>query len=738
MLKFTLALILALSAVSQALLAVFIRRRYASPLAGPYALTLLTMAGWTVSYGCSLLTDDLATKVFFRQITFVILPFVPVAWYLCIHRYTSPERRPPPDLPWWLIVVPCVTAVLSITSSHHRLMEYDHRLEAWGPLFGAGYQLGAWAKGSTLFLSFVLAASAVRLLLFLRHASGAFFFRRTLLLVVLTFIPSLSTFLFYFAFNPIPGYSITPFVMGPIALGHWYALFHYNVFELLPIAQQLVFAHLSEGLLVFNRDGRLVDFNVAAGGMIGIAQPADIGKTAEALLREGSIMRFLRSEEEAPCLVPALGDETRRTWELSRRRVFSPNGSEEGFYLLIRDVTDRMRAEQEIRENEIRYRRLIEEAPFPALINDLEQDLIHLANPSVAQWVGIPLEQIVGGPVSCFYQDPEVRRTLLDLLRASGRFSNREVILKRGAHGPATVLLSAAVIEWRGRRSIFATFMDITESRRVQAELAASELRKHQLAIAENEKQRIGRDLHDAFGQRLTGCALLCHTLERKLEAAGRPEWKDAGTVRQLLNQAVEDARMISHGLNPADLAGTGFWCALEETVEQIRRLNTIEITLTPRHPLGIDSGEVAIHLLRIAQEAIANALRHGSPKRIGVTLSIGKEEGNLEIIDDGSGFDPQRLPAPSASGLQIMRYRAEFIGGTLSIRSASGSGTTVACAFPLSFHRFPDPVGQFAQGKRLGQKENALFDNPVVGDDPAGMPGHEDDTDPGPKLGSP
>lgn len=695
MIKLILALILALSATLQTFLASYIRRKYDSPLVGPYALMLLTMAGWTVFYGCSLLTDDLATKVFFRRIIFVVLPFIPVAWFLCIYRYTSPERRPPPDLPWWLILIPCVTAILSITSGYHHLMEFDHQLEAWGPLFGARYQIGPWGKGSTLFFALVLVASALRLFLFLRHDFGVFFLRRTLFLLILTFIPSLSTFLFYLAFNPIPGYSITPFVMGPIALGHWYALFHFNVFELRPIAHQLVFANLSDGLFVFNRDACLIDFNLAAAGMIGISQPSDIGKKPEALFPEGPFMDFLHSAEESTCLVPAIGGEAGRTWELNRRRVVSPTGSEEGFYLLIRDITDRIRAEEEARANELRYRRLIEEAPFPALISDLEQDLIHLANPSVAQWIEIPLEQLVGGPVSCFYQEPEVRRTLLEQLQGAGRFSDREVILKRGVHGPATVLLSAGVIEWRGRPCIFATFMDITERRRQQAELAAGELRKHQLAVAENEKKRIGRDLHDAFGQRLTGCALLCHTIERKLEAAGWPEWKDAGHVRQLLNQAVEDARMISHGLNPADLAGTGLWCALEENFEHIRRLNTIEITLSPRQPVSIDSGEVAIHLLRIAQEAVANAIRHGKPKRIGVTLSIEQDAGKLEIADDGRGFDPQRLSASSGSGLQIMRYRAELIGGTLNVHSTPGAGSTIACAFSGRV-LCPQPAGAF------------------------------------------
>jgi signal transduction histidine kinase len=93
----------------------------------------------------------------------------------------------------------------------------------------------------------------------------------------------------------------------------------------------------------------------------------------------------------------------------------------------------------------------------------------------------------------------------------------------------------------------------------------------------------------------------------------------------------------------------------------------------------------MAVHLFHIAQEAIANAIRHGGATQIDIALTEQAACRTLTVTDNGSGFDPPSISAEAGVGLCLMQYRAALIGGSIELSSQPGSGTHIVCSFPAS-----------------------------------------------------
>jgi signal transduction histidine kinase len=161
--------------------------------------------------------------------------------------------------------------------------------------------------------------------------------------------------------------------------------------------------------------------------------------------------------------------------------------------------------------------------------------------------------------------------------------------------------------------------------------------------------------------------------LERDPEAAR----VQLARVRELAREALAELRSLILGLRPADLAHDGLEEALRKEVEMLRRVHGIEVELRAENGSEPDPGDIEV--LRIAHEALHNAVRHAAAKRVTVQLEGGDRRLRLEVSDDGIGFDPADPELRSRHlGLTSMEERARELGGRLELRSAPGAGTTV------------------------------------------------------------
>ena len=206
------------------------------------------------------------------------------------------------------------------------------------------------------------------------------------------------------------------------------------------------------------------------------------------------------------------------------------------------------------------------------------------------------------------------------------------------------------------------------------------DLEEELLRTSDEERARIGQDLHDDLCQQLTGIELRTEVLRHRLarQPAAREE---AEKIGGFVRVAMLHARTLAHGLSPVQFEANGLMAALHELTANIRELFGVACEFRCESPVLIASQFAATHLYRIAQEAISNAIRHGHARRITVSLAPAPQGGVLTVADDGVGCSTPVWES-SGMGLRTMQYRSEMIGATLRIEPAEGGGAAVTCEF--------------------------------------------------------
>ena len=193
------------------------------------------------------------------------------------------------------------------------------------------------------------------------------------------------------------------------------------------------------------------------------------------------------------------------------------------------------------------------------------------------------------------------------------------------------------------------------------------------------ERQRIARDLHDTLEQELVGVTMLLDDTTRRLSGTQSPANQPLNLARRLLRRAREESRTTIRELRSVTLEKRGLPAAMEELLRQLITTNETQLTVTIGGTPSRLAGVLETQLLRIAQEAVANAAHHASAKHIRVTLDYLPDHVKLSIQDDGCGFDPKATTALEGHfGLSGMNERAAKIGSQLQIHSELTEGTHV------------------------------------------------------------
>jgi len=208
-------------------------------------------------------------------------------------------------------------------------------------------------------------------------------------------------------------------------------------------------------------------------------------------------------------------------------------------------------------------------------------------------------------------------------------------------------------------------------------------LQRDVLNISEKERQRIGHDLHDSLGQRLTAASMTANAMLESVRESSAALTPQAELVSRQLREAIAEARALSHGLAPVSLEADGLHGALTELARSITASGRVRCVVECPAQVRVDDPQKATELFRIAQEAANNALKHAEASEIRIGLEQDDPMLVLEVEDDGEGFDESQT-AREGMGLQIMRYRARLIGGTLEVKPAPAGGTLVRCVLEL------------------------------------------------------
>ncbi len=245
--------------------------------------------------------------------------------------------------------------------------------------------------------------------------------------------------------------------------------------------------------------------------------------------------------------------------------------------------------------------------------------------------------------------------------------------------GSGTVLFIDAIMRESEQRHRL-----IAELEATQRELAAAE---REAGVLE-ERQRLAREIHDTLAQGFTSIVMLLEAAEAEIGSDQTAAARHLDQARRTARESLGEARGVMWALQPEALERTSLPQAIGRIAEQLREETGVASSMVSGTP-GQLPRQAETALLRAAQEGLANVRKHAGAKEVVLTLSYVADRVILDIRDDGSGFDLAALAdgARNGTGLGLpgMRARMEELGGTLTVESAPGQGTSLAAAVPTT-----------------------------------------------------
>jgi len=322
------------------------------------------------------------------------------------------------------------------------------------------------------------------------------------------------------------------------------------------------------------------------------------------------------------------------------------------------------------------YRIMIEQMAEGA-VTFARDGTILFCNHRFAELLHLPLAQIVGSNLFDYLSETE-RLPFQDILHGVNGVAGRSELQLRSPSGPTfPAHVSITALQTEESACAFSMVVNNLEEQR--------RLERQVLEVSEREQLRLGQDLHDGLGQALAGIAYMLQSVPLEPE-------KQSGhiaRITELVNHSLAQTRELAKGFYPVELERHGLQLALQELATNVN--TTFQIDCRVASDKGMDQIDkaVQIHLFRIIQESIRNAVRHGEARTIHVQATGSNNEAIAIITNDGRLFPTEKMQATLANthgmGLKIMHYRARLIGATLEFTPGEKSGCMVRCIIPLS-----------------------------------------------------
>ena len=343
----------------------------------------------------------------------------------------------------------------------------------------------------------------------------------------------------------------------------------------------------------------------------------------------------------------------------------------------------------DLRSREAQLSAILESASDAIIVTDPLLSIV-MANSAALRYFGMTRESIVGTMLERLF--PERLRqphcsAIEDAVAAGGAGRHLELIGQRsdGSEFPIEAALSALPQEEKPLVTLI--LRDVSEARRLQDELRASQAELRNLISAQHrvedgERRRIARELHDELQQVLVAIKMLVGSIEQELVANPRRLHSLVGRIDKLVGTAVSSTRRIVNDLRPLMLEELGLLPALEALCQQFEERTGIEVHCSVQDPADLwpaVSEKVEICLYRVAQESLTNVAKHSGATQVAVEL-VARPDGRLSmrISDNGRGLHDDGRRGPMAFGLKGMTERVRDLGGSLRIENGPQGGTVV------------------------------------------------------------
>jgi PAS domain S-box-containing protein len=445
----------------------------------------------------------------------------------------------------------------------------------------------------------------------------------------------------------------------------------------------------SDAIMITDKAGNFIEANPSMCDLVGYSREELLGTHVASLIDPEQLKTDPFRLDSNAAGVP----------ELRERRMVHKNGTiieveanvklaPDGRLLaILRNVTERKRIVQQMLREKAMSDSIINSLPGVFLLREYQGKNLRW-NKQFEEISGYSAPEIPDLDVYSFYEEDEqvnVRQRVQNML-ATGRSSAEvRIVKKNGDRLP--FLLTAIIVKLEGKTCVMVMGFDISERKKAEEELSlANEQLRHLSAhlqnIREEERKSIALEIHDELGQQLTALKIdLAWMMKR---CSGDQLLDRLSGMDSLIDHTIDTVRRISSELRPSILDDLGLAEALDWQSAEFEKRFLIPSRFLCRVPdVGIDAA-IVTGLFRIYQESLTNVARHAEASSVSGSLKLVEGDLVLEVADDGKGFDTQATGKKGGFGLLGMKERTAMMGGTCSVSSSPGAGTTVTVCVPL------------------------------------------------------
>lgn len=504
------------------------RWRRASPVHA-FPLLMFALSWWSFTYGMEMAGTDLEGIRFWTRLSYLGIAPSPVLWLVLSVQYAGKDRwlkRPALAV---LFVIPLLSTILVWTSEFQRFFYRDMALDLSGafPIQVLTPGPGYWIH---VVFSYICITGGTLVILSVWLRSTRIYRRQAGIMLVGASVPFAANILYVAGIRPFGHLDITPFAFTVTGLIVALGLFHYKLFDLLPLARDVLLENLRDGIIVADAEKRIVELNPAAGRLLGIEGGSPLGlDVGLALAGYPAIAALFDSGRETRREV-VLRSEPLLVMDAWVSPVIDKIGSEIGALLLLRDITAAKKAEIELRKGNERMELLLHSLPQAVLVIDAKSQRILDVNPQACLLIGLPSEQIAGKTCRSFIS--RSKECACPMTEEGTTMDRTECVLINAEGEEIPVLKTALAVDVDGDRWLIECISDISELRLAEQE----RLEKERLqALVETA----GAVCHE-MNQPLMAVSAYGELCLMELEE-GHPAF---GKVRKIVDQAGRMARI--------------------------------------------------------------------------------------------------------------------------------------------------------------------------------------------------
>jgi PAS domain S-box-containing protein len=646
-----------------------------------FFLLALVLAEWSLTYALELMSNELSIALLWNDLVWLGASSAPTLWLVFVLQYTGRIRWLTRRNLAILSVEPLITLLLLWTSPFQGLMESHFRLNTSTSISILEITPGVWYWVHIVYSYCAILFSAVLICMLIQTLlrSARLYLGQTGALLVGMFAPWAGNILTLLGLNPFPRLDLTPFAFTFGGLAAAWSLFRFRLFDILPVAREIVFENISDAVIVVDEQNRIVDLNCAAQDLAHHTASKVVGQPFNQVFASWPelVACYDQTRGASAEIVRSEGTQLRYfNLSISSVNQLDPLATGERLVLL-NDMTKHKQAESLLRESEERFRRIFEEAPIGMALVDRDDRLLQV-NKAFCKMLGYEDQELMGFKLTDLVHPDDLEKdgSLVSQVLQDDMSSSK--IEKRYLKRNREILWADVTVTLlqnnEGQNSYrLMMFENVIERKRAK--------------LLEVERNHVAYELHDGLAQVTVSAYQHLQAFANHYHPRSPQAHKELNRALELVQHSVREARRLIAGLRPTVLDEFGLVTALHLLVEAQRAEGW---TLSYDETLGSErlSPMIEATLLGVAQEALTNVRKHAHTTKARLILERQATHVCLAVQDWGCGFEPMaafhKTGLGEHVGLSEMQERVELVGGHLTIFSQPGVGTLLVAQVPL------------------------------------------------------